>query len=313
MPNIIKIDNLSMPELKVYTITSEVQLLRCHEPDPGVFIAESPRVIERAMDAGYSPISFLVETRYLEMAAKDLKTGGLKAEETENQAETGPPGKENTAHPHAAQIMQVIRRGGDVPVYTAGIDLLEELTGFHLTSGMVSAMTRRKLPPLEEVLKGASRIVLLEDITNPTNVGAIFRSAAALNMDAVLLTKDCSDPLYRRSIRVSMGTVFQIPWTMFDKHLSYPHEVMDHFHAMGMKTAAMVLDRNSVKIDDENLMKEEKLVIVLGAEGDGLKKDTIADCDYKVCIPMSHGVDSLNVAAAGAVAFWQLSRRPGDH
>ncbi len=273
-PNIIKIDNLAMPELQGYATASEVQLLRLNEPDPGVFLAESPRVIGRAMDAGYRPLSFLAEEKYLQMDA-----------------------------PHAEYLRQVISRGGDVPVYTAGIGVLEELTGFHLTSGLVSAMARRPLADMEEVCAGARRIVLLEDVTNPTNVGAIFRSAAALNMDAVLLSRDCSDPLYRRAIRVSMGTVFQIPWTVFPKGLSYPDAVTDRLRQAGYRMAAMVLDKDSVNIDDERLNKEEKLVIVLGAEGDGLKPDTIADCDYKVSIPMSHGVDSLNVAAAGAIAF----------
>ncbi len=275
--NIIKIDSLEMPELKVYTTQAEVQLLRMNEPDPGMFLAESPKVINRAMDDGYIPVSFLVDEKYLQ---------GDSA--------------------HSASVLETIRRGKDLPIYAAGIDLLENLTGFHLTSGLVCAMKRRPLPSMQEVCQGAKRIALLEDITNPTNVGAIFRSAAALNMDAVLLTRDCSDPLYRRAIRVSMGTVFQIPWTIFGKRLTYPQAVLDELSSCGFKTAAMVLDKDSVDIDDEKLMQEEKLVIVLGAEGDGLKEDTIANCDYKVSIPMSHGVDSLNVAAASAVAFWQL-------
>ncbi len=288
VPNIIKIDNLELPELKVYTTTSEVQLLRANEPDPGVFIAESPKVIERALDAGYVPISFLAEIEYLRMYADD-------------------PNPEK--HPHAAQIMHVIQRAEEIPVYTAEKKVLEELTGFHLTSGMVCAMKRRRLPSIEEVCRGAMKIVLLEDITNPTNVGAIFRCAAALNMDAVLLTKDCSDPLYRRAIRVGMGTAFQIPWTVFGKHPAYPQGAMDRLHTMGYKIAAMVLSDDAVSIDDKQLNQEEKLAIVLGNEDEGLLEDTVAASDYRVCIPMSHGVDSLNVAAASALAFWQLGRK----
>ncbi len=288
--DIRKIDTLDLPELQVYSDASEVQLLRWYEPEPGLFLAESPKVIERAMDAGYEPVSFLAEDKFLREYQKDVDAGTV-------------------THPHAQHIMQVLRRGGDVPVYAADISLLEQLTGSHLTSGLVSAMMRRPLPSMEDVCRNAKRIVLLEDITNPTNAGAIFRSAAALNMDAVLLTRDCTDPLYKRSIRVSMGTVFQIPWTIFDRRLSYPEEAMNRLHAMGFKTAAMVLREDSVNIDDPGLMSEEKLAVVLGAEGDGLKEDTIADCDYRVCIPMSHGVDSLNVAAAGAIAFWQLGKK----
>ncbi len=288
--NIRKIETLDLPQLQIYASTSEVQLLRLYEPDPGIFLAESPKVIERAMDAGYHPISFLAETKYLEEYEKDISAG-------------------TQTHPHAQHIMRVLRRGGDVPVYTAQLALLEQLTGFHLTSGLVSAMRRRQVPSMEEVCRDAKRIVLLEDITNPTNVGAIIRSAAALNMDAILLTRDCADPLYRRAIRVSMGTVFQIPWTIFGKRLTYPDKAMEQIHSLGFKTAAMVLQEDSIRIDDPCLQEEEKLAVVLGAEGDGLKGHTIASCDYRVCIPMSHDVDSLNVAAAGAVAFWQLGKK----
>ncbi len=286
-PQIIKIDRLEQPELKVYTTTSEVQLLRANEPDPGMFIAESPKVIERAMDAGYVPLSFLVEIEYLKMYRED-------------------PSPET--HPHAAHIMRVIRRAEGIPVYTAEKTILEKLTGFHLTSGMVCAMKRRRLPSMEEVCRGAKKIVLLEDITNPTNVGAIFRSAAALDMDAVLLTKDCSDPLYRRAIRVGMGTAFQIPWTVFGKKPAYPQGVLERLHTMGYQIAAMVLSEDAVSIDDKKLNQEEKLAVVLGNEGEGLREETVAGSDYRVCIPMSHGVDSLNVAAASALAFWQLGR-----
>ncbi len=293
MPKIIPITDLTAPELKVFTTTAEVQLLRAFEPAPGMFIAESPKVIERALDAGYEPDSFLVETRYLK-----------EFDDKDND-----PGNDRPSPPHISHISEVIRRCEDIPVYTADQSVLEDLTGFHLTSGMVCAMHRRALPGVEEVCEGAERIALLEDITNPTNVGAIIRSAAALNMDAVLLTRACADPLYRRAIRVSMGTVFQIPWTIFDKRTSYPDEAATRLKDMGYKMAAMVLSPDSVSLDDERLMSEKKLVILLGAEGDGLKEDTVADCDYKVSIPMSHGVDSLNVAAASAVAFWQLGRR----
>ncbi len=288
--NIQIVDSLDLPELQVYTTNSEVQLLRWYEPEPGIFLAESPKVVERALNAGYTPLSFLVETKFLKEYKKDADSGTV-------------------THPHAQHLMQVLRRGGDVPVYAADISLLRQLTGSNLSSGMVSAMARRPLPPLEDVCRDTKRIALLEDVTNPTNVGAIIRSAAALGMDAVLLTRDCTDPLYRRSIRVSMGTVFQIPWTIFPKNLSYPEGAMDRLHALGFKTAAMVLQADSVDIDDPQLNREEKLAVVLGAEGDGLKEDTIARCDYRVCIPMSHGVDSLNVAAASAVAFWQLGRK----
>ncbi len=285
--NIRKIETLDLPELKVYASSSEVQLLRMYEPEPGMFLAESPKVIERAMDAGYVPVSFLAEDKFLEEYETDVASG-------------------TQTHLHAQHLVRVLRRGGDVPVYAAPLPLLEQLTGFHLTSGLVSAMRRRQMPSMEEVCRGASKIVLLEDITNPTNVGAIFRSAAALGMDAILLTRDCADPLYRRAIRVSMGTVFQIPWTIFEKRLPYPDRVMEKLHALKFKTAAMVLRDDSIRIDDPYLREEEKLAVVLGAEGDGLRENTIADCDYRVCIPMSHGVDSLNVAAAGAIAFWQL-------
>ncbi len=287
--HIQKVDRLDLPELAVYTSTSEVQLLRYYEPEPGLFLAESPKVIERAMEAGYEPTSFLVESKYLTEYEKDVSSG-----------------KEE--HPHAQHIMKVLNRAGDVPVYAADIELLKELTGSHISSGLVCAMMRKKLPSMEEVVQNARKIVLLEDVTNPTNVGAIFRSAAALNMDGILLTYDCTDPLYRRAIRVSMGTVFQIPWTILNKRLPYPDTAMDSLHEFGFQTAAMVLAPDSISIEDEKLRQEEKLAIVLGAEGDGLKETTIADCDYRVSIPMSHGVDSLNVAAASAIAFWQLGR-----
>lgn len=275
MPNIIEITDFHAPELDIYARLNENQLLNRAEPSKGLFIAESPKVVERAMNAGYEPVSMLVEKKHIEGEAKD-----------------------------------VIARCGDIPVYTAEFEVLKQLTGFTLTRGVLCAMRRRPLPSVEEVCKGAKRIAILENVMNPTNVGAIFRSAAALNIDAVLLTPACSNPLYRRAARVSMGTVFQIPWTYFSgDEAAWPHPGIDILKNLGFKTAAMALCDESVSIDDEKLMSEEKLAIILGTEGDGLATATIADCDYTVKIPMSHGVDSLNVAAASAVAFWQLGNR----
>jgi tRNA G18 (ribose-2'-O)-methylase SpoU len=274
MPNIIEITDFAAPELDIYARLTEGQLLNRHEPDKGIFIAESPKVIERALDAGCVPISMLMEMKHVE-----------------------------------SQAQKIIRRCGEIPVYAAEFDVLTQLTGFHLTRGMLCAMHRPPLPKLEEVCAGARRIAVLENVMNPTNEGAIFRSAAALNMDGILLTSACSNPLYRRAIRVSMGTVFQIPWTFLDSGYSWPGQGVRRLHELGFKTAAMALKDDSVTIDDTKLMREEKLAIILGTEGDGLSAGTIADCDYTVRIPMSHGVDSLNVAAASAVAFWQLGRR----
>ena len=274
MPNIIEITDFAAPELDVYARLTEGQLLNRHQPDKGIFIAESPKVIERALDAGCVPISMLMERHHVE-----------------------------------SQAREIISRCGDIPVYTAEFDVLTQLTGFHLTRGMLCAMYRPPLRGTEEICAGARRIAVLENVMNPTNVGAIFRSAAALNMDGVLLTSACSNPLYRRAIRVSMGTVFQIPWTFLDSGLCWPQEGIGRLHELGFKTAAMALKDDSVTIDDAGLMSEEKLAIILGTEGDGLAAGTIADCDYTVRIPMAHGVDSLNVAAASAVAFWQLGRR----
>lgn len=275
MINSIELKDFAAPELDVYARLNENQLLNRAEPDKGIFIAESPKVIGRALDAGYTPLSLLVEKKHVETQAREI-----------------------------------IERCREIPVYTAELDILTKLTGFALTRGMLCAMRRPALPPVEEVCKNKRRIAVLENVVNPTNVGAIFRSAAALGMDAVLLTPDCSNPLYRRAIRVSMGTVFQIPWTFFDKDTdSWPQKGLNLLHRMGFRTAAMALREDSVGIDDPKLMQEEKLAVILGTEGDGLAADTIADCDYTVRIPMSHGVDSLNVAAASAVAFWQLGNR----
>lgn len=275
MADIRLITDITDPMLDVYARTSEVQLLRFFEPNPGIFIAESPKVVLRALNGGYEPISLLVEKRQIE-----------------------------------GEAAEVIKRCGDIPVYTAEFDLLTELTGFKLTRGLLCAMKRRLLPSVREVCAGARRIAVLENVVNPTNVGAVFRSAAALNMDGVLLTSGCSDPLYRRAARVSMGTVFQVPWTRFDeKKESWPEDGMKILKELGFKTAAMALKEDSVSLDDPSLGAEEKLAVVLGTEGDGLASDTIADCDYTVRIPMSHGVDSLNISCASAVAFWELGRR----
>lgn len=272
MANIIEITDFQAPELDIYARLTEVQLLNRQEPEKGLFIAESPKVIERALNAGCVPISFLVEHKHLATQAQDL-----------------------------------ISRCGNIPVYTAEFDVLTQLTGFHLTRGMLCAMLRPKLPSVADICSKARRIAVLEDVMNPTNVGAIFRSAAALNMDAVLLTPASSNPLYRRAIRVSMGTVFQVPWTFLDPKQNSPSETtICQLKQFGFKTAAMALTDDSISIRDPSLNAEEKLAIVLGTEGDGLAASTISSCDYTVRIPMSHGVDSLNVAAASAVAFWQL-------
>ena len=273
MANVIEITDFTAPELDVYARLSEGQLLNRAEPEKGMFIAESPRVIERALDAGCVPVSFLSEDRHIEKEAKEI-----------------------------------LERCGEIPAYVASFDVLTQLTGYKLTRGMLCAMYRPRLRTPEEVCRGARRIAVLESVVNPTNVGAIFRSAAALNMDGILLTSDCSDPLYRRSLRVSMGTAFQIPWTYFDKQITWPAEGQAFLKAQGFQTVAMALRDDTVNIDDPGLHKEEKLAIVLGTEGEGLASQTIASCDYTVKIPMSHGVDSLNVAAASAVAFWQLGK-----
>lgn len=273
MANVIEITDFTAPELDVYARLSEGQLLNRAEPEKGMFIAESPRVIERALDAGCVPVSFLSEDRHIEKEAKEI-----------------------------------LERCGEIPAYVASFDVLTQLTGYKLTRGMLCAMYRPRLRTPEEVCQGARRIAVLESVVNPTNVGAIFRSAAALNMDGILLTSDCSDPLYRRSLRVSMGTAFQIPWTYFDKQITWPAEGQAFLKAQGFQTVAMALRDDTVNIDDPGLHKEEKLAIVLGTEGEGLTSQTIASCDYTVKIPMSHGVDSLNVAAASAVAFWELGK-----
>ena len=275
MPDIREIKDFNMPELDIYARLTEVQMLHYYEPNGGIFIAESPNVIERALNAECEPISFLMERKQI-----------------------------------VGKMEEIISRFDGIPVFTADHTTLSGLTGFPMTRGALCAMRRPTLRTVEEVCAGAERIAVLENVVNPTNIGAIFRSAAALNMDAVLLTPACSDPLYRRSIRVSMGTVFQVPWTyMKGTDSDWPQQGIRFLKEMGFKTAAMALSDQSVSIDDPDLMAEEKLAVILGTEGDGLAPDTIADCDYTVRIPMAHGVDSLNVAAASAVAFWQLAKR----
>lgn len=319
MAQMIEITDFDAPELDVYARLTENQLINRHEPEKGMFIAESPKVIERALDAGYMPVSILTEKRHIE-----------------------------------GEGQKILARCGEIPAYTAEFDVLTKLTGFQLTRGMLCAMYRQPLPSVQSVCKGAKRIAVLENVVNPTNVGAIFRSAAALGMDAVLLTTGCSNPLYRRAIRVSMGTVFQVPWTYLGEETKpetvrnpeseeekepgtgiernsepeeekepgtgiernlEPEEKADsgnwqkQLHELGFHTVAMALKEDSLSIDDPKLMNEDKLAIVLGTEGDGLAPETIAACDDTVCIPMAHGVDSLNVAAASAVAFWQLGRQ----
>ena len=274
MPNIVEITDFHAPELDPYARLTQNQL-RCRlEPEKGIFIAESPKVISRALDAGYEPVSLLMERRQI----------------------TGP-------------ATEILTRCGDAPVYTADRELLAGLTGFELTRGVLCAFRRPAPRSAEELCKAARRVAVLEGIVDSTNVGAIFRSAAALNMDAVLINPSCCDPLCRRAVRVSMGTVFQVPWAQLgETPADWPGQGLARLRAMGFKTAAMALSDRSVPIDDEALAAEPKLAIVLGTEGDGLAHATIAACDYTVKIPMSHGVDSLNVAAASAVAFWQLGR-----
>lgn len=285
MLNIIEINDFNVPELDVYARYTEAQLLNKDHPEDGMFIAESPKVIGRALDAGYIPVSVLVEKR-----------------QTEENEET----------------RQLLARYDDtgVPIYTADSEVLTALTGFKLTRGMLCAMRRRPLKDYRDLAVAGERIVILENVMNPTNVGAIFRSAAAMNMDAVLLTPGCSNPLYRRASRVSMGTVFQIPWTFIQddneircqREVLWPDQAIAELKELGYRTAALALSDQSVSIDDPELAQEEKLAVILGTEGEGLMSETIRQSDYTVKIPMAHGVDSLNVAAASAVAFWQLGK-----
>ena len=278
---ITETDHLEDPRLQIYTKLSETQLYHCREPHKGLFIAESPKVIERALNAGYKPVSMLMDCQQMRGEGAEVleRIGALE--------------------------------GDPVPVYTSVEEVLRNLTGFPLTRGCLCAMERRELPSVEETVRGASRICIMEEVVNPTNVGAIFRSAAALGMDAVLLTHGCADPLYRRAVRVSMGTVFQVPWTFLGdrRDPGWPQPGIEMLRGLGFKTAAMALKKDSVSISDPGLLAEPKLAVVLGTEGDGLAAETIAACDYTVMIPMFHGVDSLNVAAASAVAFWELRDR----
>ncbi len=272
MPNIIEISSLNAPELDVFARLTESQLRSKQEPEKGIFIAEGLTVISHALDAGCTPISFLVERRHITGKAQPL-----------------------------------LARCSDIPIYTADSSILEALTGFELTRGVLCAMRRPVLSDLSGIIGHAHRIAVLENIVDPTNVGAIFRNAAALGIDAILLTPSCCDPLNRRCVRVSMGTVFQLPWTRTSLDANqWPHPGLEQLHDLGFKTVAMALSKNAVSIEDAALCSEEKLAVLLGSEGNGLSKETIASCDYNVIIPMSHNVDSLNVAAASAIAFWQL-------
>jgi len=275
MATIIEITDLSAPELDVYARLTQAQLRNRLEPEKGVFIAESTKVIHTALQNGYTPISMLMERKHI-----------------------------------AGQAEEILKLCGEIPVYTADREVLSQLTGYELTRGVLCAMRRPALPSVEEVCRGARRIAVLENIVDSTNVGAIFRSAAALHIDAVLITPSCCDPLCRRAVRVSMGTVFQVPWTQIGRdHTQWPLPGIRQLQEMGFKTAAMALDDRAVGLDHPSLMAEEKLAIILGTEGNGLSAETIANSDYTVMIPMSHSVDSLNVAAASAVAFWQLRTR----
>lgn len=285
MLNVIEIKDFNAPELDIYARCTEARLLNKDHPEEGMFIAESPKVIGRALDAGYEPLSVLVEKKQME----------------ENE-----------------ETSQIMKRFDDtkVSIFTADFEVLTKLTGFKLTRGMLCAMRRKPLRKFQDLCDGINRIAILENVQNPTNVGAIFRSAAALNMGAIFLSPGCSDPLYRRASRVSMGTVFQIPWTFIrdsnemrcKREVIWPKQAIAELKKLGYKTAALALTDDSVSIDDSELMKEEKLAVILGNEGEGLESETIALCDYTVKIPMTHGVDSLNVAAASAVAFWQLGK-----
>ena len=275
MPNIIEITDFGAPELDVFARLTEAQLRSRRDEEKAMFIAESPKVIGHALDAGYQPVSLLMERRQVEGPAREI-----------------------------------VERCGDIPLYTAEREVLAQLTGYTLTRGVLCAMRRPRLPEVEQLCGGAKRIAVLEGIVDPTNVGAIFRSAAALGFDGLLLTPTCCDPLHRRAVRVSMGTVFQVPWTRIGESVvDWPEQGIRRLKELGFKTAAMALSDTSVSVEDPCLMAEEKLAVVLGTEGDGLSDDTVARCDYTVRIPMYNGVDSLNVAAASAVAFWQLRCR----
>ncbi|MBR5390544.1 MAG: RNA methyltransferase [Clostridia bacterium] len=275
MPTIIEITDYHAPELDVFARLNERELIHLYDPQEGLFIAESPNVILRALNGGYQPVSLLMERRHIQ-----------------------------------GQGREILARCPETPVYVAPLEVLTQLTGFPLTRGILCAMRRRPLPDPAELCARARRVAVLEDIMNPTNIGAIVRSAAALNMDAVLLTPSCCDPLYRRSVRVSMGTIFQIPWTVIGQTAAdWPGAGIEFLRRQGFRTVAMALRDDSLTPDDPRLRAESKLAVILGTEGDGLSSATIAACDYTVRISMAHGVDSLNVAAASAVAFWELGKR----
>lgn len=293
---LIRVENLQLPELGIYTGRRESQLMHYFEPEPGIFIAETMNVILRALDGGYVPLSMLVEEEALSGEKPELLELIRRCGATEERTpeETG------------------LSRESAFPVYTAPSRELMKITGYPLTRGVLCAMRRRALPSVRTICRDAARVVILEEVMNPVNVGAIFRSAAALNMDAVLLTAGCSDPLYRRAIRVSMGTVFQLPWTFLPgTGADWLQEGLPLLRELGFRTAAMALRRNTVDVDDKKLLQEERLAVMLGTEGEGLREETIDAADYTIKIPMSHGVDSLNVAAASAIAFWQLGNK-GD-
>lgn len=266
----IRINDINDPQLNIFRNTSENQLYHYYEPALGLFMAESLKVLSRAIDAGYEPECALIEDKVLD------------------------------------DVLPVLKDYPDIPIYVAGFEVLTNLTGYHMTGGVLCAMKRKALVDAAELCKSLSRIAILEDVVNPTNIGAIFRNAAALNVEAVLLSPGCCDPLYKRAIRVSMGTVFQIPWTFIDEK-DWPHNIMSYLKKEGFAFVAMALDEKAVSISDESLRAESKKAILLGSEGNGLREDTLAMCDYTVMIPMSHGVDSLNVAAASALAFWELA------
>ncbi|MCR5607498.1 MAG: RNA methyltransferase [Lachnospiraceae bacterium] len=274
MANITEITDFNDKSLDIYARMTENELLNYPSPDKGIFIAESPKVVERALNAGYEPVSMLVEKKHIETEAK-----------------------------------QCIEMAGDIPVYTAEFDVLTKLTGFKLTRGVLCAMKRKSLLKANEVIKNLKRIAIFEKVMNPTNMGAIFRSAAALGIEAVLLTPECSNPLYRRAIRVSMGTVFQVPWTYIDSEENWENNYLNDIKKIGFKTIAMALRKDTIDINDKRLNDEKKLAIILGNEGDGLMESTLDNCDYTVKIPMSNEVDSLNVAAASAIAFWEIGNK----
>ncbi|WP_022748683.1 TrmH family RNA methyltransferase [Lachnobacterium bovis] len=277
--NIIHISDLSDERIKKYIKYNENQLTHIYEPDLGVFIAESAKVIKRALDAGYQPESFLIEEGYLDESSDSVAV---------------------------REVSEIIELSPEVPIFTASKEVLSNIRGFAVTRGVLSVLRRKENTKVEDIIASQRRIVILESVVNPTNIGSIFRSAAALGMESIVLTRDCCDPLYRRSARVSMGTVFQIPWTYYDeKNKNYEHYI-DQLHDLGYKVVAMALNDQSKDITDPIFEKQDKLAIIMGSEGNGLSEATIKKCDFVIKIPMYHDVDSLNVAAASAVAFWEL-------